>query len=149
MANSVSFPFSWAAQPGAWGPSSLLGAGFLYHILFPSWSGLQNWLNFQCTQLYNSSTPTPLEWHVFDRHRSKINVMQFTGHPLLVHQFVTVPWDFTLSHIFSQARPRQRNMLFRRLWNGMFGRVGSQYTTRSPRLLVFLSILFMLWCRWS
>ena len=58
--NSVSFPFSWAAQPGAWGPSlsgtcssfnhfsptattqsgvlraPLLGAGFLYRILSPT-----------------------------------------------------------------------------------------------------------------
>ena len=31
----VSFPFSWAAQPGAWGPT-LLGAGFLYRILSPT-----------------------------------------------------------------------------------------------------------------
>ena len=30
--NCVSFPFSWAAQLGAWGPT-LLGAGFLYRIL--------------------------------------------------------------------------------------------------------------------
>ena len=30
----------------------------------------------------------------FDHHRAEITVMQFTGHPLLVHQFVTVPWDF-------------------------------------------------------
>ena len=35
MAISVSFPFSWAAQPGAWGPT-LLGAGFLYRILSPT-----------------------------------------------------------------------------------------------------------------
>ena len=33
--NHVSFPFCWAAQPGAWGPT-LLGAGFLYHILSPT-----------------------------------------------------------------------------------------------------------------
>ena len=33
MAIGVSFLFSWATQPGAWGPASL-GAGFLYHILF-------------------------------------------------------------------------------------------------------------------
>ena len=33
MAISVSFPFSWATQPGAWGPSSL-GGSFLYCILF-------------------------------------------------------------------------------------------------------------------
>ena len=33
--NRVSFPFSCAAQPGAWGPT-LLGAGFLYRILSPT-----------------------------------------------------------------------------------------------------------------
>ena len=32
--NRVSFLFSCAAQPGAWGPT-LLGAGFLYRILTP------------------------------------------------------------------------------------------------------------------
>ena len=32
MAISISFPFSWVAQLGAWGPDSL-GAGFLYSIL--------------------------------------------------------------------------------------------------------------------
>ena len=30
----------------------------------------------------------------FNHHRAEITVMQFTGHPLLVHLFVTVPWDF-------------------------------------------------------
>ena len=30
----------------------------------------------------------------FDHHRAEITVMQVTGHPLPVHQFVTVPWDF-------------------------------------------------------
>ena len=33
--NCVSFPFSLAAQPGAWGPT-LLGAGFHYRILTPT-----------------------------------------------------------------------------------------------------------------
>ena len=143
--NRVSFPFSWAAQPGACGPSlsgcwfslphlisnssdpklvwsptdlsgawglPLLGAGFLFHILsptslIPNWligglrapsagcwfslphlvsnsSGPQlsigglnapsagcwfslphfvsNWLNFLCTELYNSSTSTFFLW---------------------------------------------------------------------------------------
>ena len=139
MALSVSFPFSRAAQPEARKPSSLLDAGFLYHIIFSklvwspncscsigglrassagcwsslphlvsNWSGFQNWLNFLCTELYNSSTPTqylPITGHrnmyfrrlwngMFDRHRAEITVMQFTGHSLPVHQFVTVPWDF-------------------------------------------------------
>ena len=35
MAISVSFPFSWAAQPEA-GTELSLGAGFLYHILSPN-----------------------------------------------------------------------------------------------------------------
>ena len=44
MAISVSFPFSWAAQPGAQGQASL-GASFLYRILsptrlIPNWSDL-------------------------------------------------------------------------------------------------------------
>ena len=43
---------------------------------------------------------------MFDRHQAEITVMQFTGHPLLVHLSVTVPRDFTLSHIVSQARLR-------------------------------------------
>ena len=59
--NRISFPFSWAAQPGAWGPT-LLGAGFLYRML--STTGLvskTNWLPV-FTELYNSSTPTFFLW---------------------------------------------------------------------------------------
>ena len=107
MAVSVSFPFSWASQPGAWGPASL-GAGFLYHIISPTRLISKNSLIFLCTELYNSSTPTqslPITGHrnmhfchlwngMFGRHWAEITVMQFTGHSLLVHQFVTVPWDF-------------------------------------------------------
>ena len=99
--NRVSFPFSWASQLGTWSPASL-GAGFFYRILSP------NSLNFLWTELYNSSTaneylPITGHWNkhfrclwndMFDRHRAEITVMQFTGHSLPVHQFVTVPWDF-------------------------------------------------------
>ena len=88
-------------------------ASYLYLVWFP------NCLNFLCTELYNSSTPTqsiigyrnsstPTQsitgyrnmhfrrlWNdMFDRHRAEITGMQFTGHSLPVHQFVTVPWDF-------------------------------------------------------
>ena len=39
-----------------------------------------------------------------DRQWVEITVMQFTGHSLPVHHFVTAQWDFfTLSHIVSQA----------------------------------------------
>ena len=68
----------------------------------------KNYLNFLCTELYNSSTliqSLPITGHrnmhfcrlwngMFDRHRAEINVMQFTGHFPPVHQFVTVLWDF-------------------------------------------------------
>ena len=75
------------------------GPAFCWVLAFSTTSCLQtlqspNWLNFLYTELYNSSTPTPLECHVFDHHRAEIIVMQFTGHPLPVHQFVTVLWDF-------------------------------------------------------
>ena len=43
---------------------------------------------------------------MFDRHQAEMTVMQFTGHSLPVHQSMSVPWDFTLSHIVSQARLR-------------------------------------------
>ena len=53
--NRVSFPFFWAAQPGTWGPS-FSGCWFsLLHLI-------SNSLNFLCTELYNSSTPTFFLW---------------------------------------------------------------------------------------
>ena len=91
------------------GPGAQLSAGyFLYSIISPTLLIPKLSLNFLCTELYNSSTPTqylPITGHqnmhfrhlwngMFDHHRAEITVMQFTGHSLLVHQFVTVPWDF-------------------------------------------------------
>ena len=82
--NSISFLFSWAAKPGAWGPS-LSGCWFSLQHLFSNcncsigglrahsagcWLSLphlvSNWLNFLCTELYNSSTSTFFLW----RHKS-------------------------------------------------------------------------------
>ena len=52
-------------------------------------------------------SPTQYLWNgMFDCHQAEITVMQFTGHSLPVHQSMTVAWDFTLSHIASQARLR-------------------------------------------
>ena len=52
-------------------------------------------------------SPTQYLWNgMFDRHQTEITVMQFTDHSLPVHQSMTVPWDFTLSHIVSQTRLR-------------------------------------------
>ena len=75
---------------------------------------------------------------MFDRHQAEITVMQFPGHSLPVHWSMSVPWDFTLSHIVSQVRLRISSHYCHRnvslpscvsLWNGMFGRVEGQYTT--------------------
>ena len=97
---------------GPEGPASLVlvfsTASYLQLIWSPKLVWSPNSLNFLCTELYNSSTPTqslPMTGHrnmhfrrlwngMFDPHRAEITVMQFTGHPLPVHQFVTVPWDF-------------------------------------------------------
>ena len=107
----VSFSFSRAAQPEARRPSFLLSAGFLYHILSPT--GLVSKLVSKLTGFLSSpsyiivQSPTQYIWNgMFDRHQAEITVMQFTGHSLPVHQSMTVPWDFTLSHIVSQARLR-------------------------------------------
>ena len=53
---------------------------------------------------------------MFDRHQAKITVMQFRGHPLPVHQSMSVSWAFTLSHFISQIRLRD---FFRLLAIGM------------------------------
>ena len=136
----VSFWFSWAAQPGAWGLSL---SGTCSHSSIFSPTGLQtNWLPV-FTELYNSSivhSISPHDWPsemchfrclwngMFDCHRAEITVMQFTGHSLPVHQSMTVPRDFTLSHTVSQARLGQWNMQLPHLWNDMFDRVEGQYT---------------------
>ena len=71
--NRVSFPFSWAVQPGGWEPSLSGTCSSIQNLL-------SNWMNFLCTELYNSSTSTQslpitgqrnmqlqpsLEWHVW------------------------------------------------------------------------------------
>ena len=49
--NSVSFPSSWAAQPGAWGPS-----------LSGTWSSFQHLSNWSELQLLNRGPEGPLCW---------------------------------------------------------------------------------------
>ena len=96
----VSFSFPRAAQPEARG-LTLLGAGFLYRIFSPNWSGLQKLTDFLSSPSYIIvQSPTqylPITGHLngmFDRHQAEITVMQFTGHSLPVYQSATVPWDF-------------------------------------------------------
>ena len=77
--NRVSFPFSWVAKSGAWGPT-MLGTGFLYHILSPTGlvSKLTNFLSspsyiivqsptqyLPITDHRNVSLPPSPEWHVW------------------------------------------------------------------------------------
>ena len=126
----VSFSFSWAAQPGACGPSLsgtyshssllsqtglqtcwgsrgplLLGSGFLYHKL--SLTHLISNSDFLSPPSYIIiNRPLNLWNGMFDRHQAEITVMLFTGHSLPVHQSMLVPWDFTLSHIISQVHLR-------------------------------------------
>ena len=137
--NSVSFPFSWAAQPGAWGPASMV-LGPHYSIFSPTATAQSGVLrapsarcwfslpylspthsNFLCTELYYCFTPTqslpitgqrnmqlPPFWNgMFDHHRAEIAVMQLTGHPLPVHQFVTAPWDFNPVPYCQPSSPMQ------------------------------------------
>ena len=93
-----------------WSPTLNRGPeGSLCWVLaFPTTSCHQLVWFPNCTELYNSSTSTQSPsttdirnmhfrrlWNgMFDRHRAEITVMQYTGHSLPVHQFVTVPWDF-------------------------------------------------------
>ena len=114
ISNSSDPQTPWSGVPRA--PSA--GCCFLYRIISPTlWS--PNSLNFLCTELYNCSTSTqylPITGHrnmhfcrlrngMFDRHRAEITAMQFTGHYLPVHQFVTVPWDFNPVPYYQPSSP--------------------------------------------
>ena len=59
--NNVSFSFSCAAQPGAWGPNLSGACSSFQHLL-------SNWLNFLCTDLYNNLTSTLLSASVTISH---------------------------------------------------------------------------------
>ena len=131
--NSVSFPFSWAAQPGAWGPS-LSGTWFSFQHLLSNWSEaltaqsgvlrapsagcwfslqhlLSNWLNFLSSGLYDNLTSTLLPASVTISH--SIQPLDSQGYILIfldrMHQL------FTLVHFL--------------FWQ--LGRVGGQYATIS------------------
>ena len=109
---------------GGPGPT-LLADGFLYCILSassldPNSSG-PKWplrpdvaflttshLQMSRTQLSYIIVRRPLDLcnRMFNRHQAEITVMQFRGHSLPVHQFMSVPWEFfSLSHFISQFPP--------------------------------------------
>ena len=100
--NCVSFPFSWAAQPGAWEPSlsgtwssfqhllsnwsdlqllnrgswgpPLLGAGFLYHILSPT--GLISNCSIGCPE-------GPLSWVLVFSTASYLQLIELPVHRVI------------------------------------------------------------------
>ena len=92
-----------------------------------------------CAELYYCFTPTQsilmasqagichfrcLWSGMFDHHQTEITVMQFRGHPLPVHQFLTVLWDF--NPVNQPSSPTQSLV-----------RVGGQYTTLRGRKTEF------------
>ena len=117
--NSVSFPFSWAAQPEAKGPT-LLGAGFFYRILSPT-GLISNWLNFLCTELYNCSMSTFFLW------ASQIALIQpVHGQGYILIFLYRTHLLFTLAHFL--------------FWQT--DRVGGQYTTLPhPNLWIWLKVV--------
>ena len=130
----VSFSFSRAAQPEAQRPT-LMGAGFLYHILSPA------------SLVPNSSPPSyiivqsptqSLEWHVWSSssgnncHAVQRSLSSGASVYECIVGFYLVP--------FSQPNPPTRLLSIighsnvslpfgASLWNGMFSQVEGQYTT--------------------
>ena len=100
--NSVSFLFSCAAQPGAWGISLSWCWFSLLHLI-------SNWSNFLCTELNNSSTPTFFLW------ASQIALIQ----PVHGQGYILIFLD-RMHLLFTQV-----HFLF---W--LPGRVGGQYTAQ-------------------
>ena len=104
-----------------WGPGSpaLCWVQFSLQHHFSISSDTQTlWISCALSYII-SSTPTqslPITGHrnmhfchfwngMFDCHRAEITVMQFTGHSLPVHQFVTVPWDFNPVPYYQSSSP--------------------------------------------
>ena len=103
--NSLSFPFSWAAQP--WSPASL---GHVPHLsIFSPTDLISNWLNFLSPGLYNNLTTTLLPGSVTISH--SIQPVHGQGYILIF-----LDWMHLL---FTQV-----HFLFWQL-----GRVGGQYAT--------------------
>ena len=141
----VLFSFSWAAQMRAWGPTL---SGTCSHSSIFSPTGLvskltdflssPSYIIVQLPTQYLSITghrdvslPLSLEWRVW-LLSSGNNCHAVHSHSLPVHQSMTVQRVFTSSHIVSQTHLRQWSIHFRHLWNGMFGGVEAQFTTKVP-----------------
>ena len=89
--------------PGA--HSAGCGLSLLHLVLNSSDLWLTDFLSSPSYIIVQS--PTQYLWNgMFDCHQAEITVLQVTDHSLPVHQSMTVAWDFSLSHIVSQARLR-------------------------------------------
>ena len=99
--------------------------GPLRWVLFSLPHLVSNSSDLQLTDFLSSpsyiivQSPTQYLWNgMFDRHQAEITVIQFRGHPLPVHQFLTVLWDFNPVPYYQPFSPMQSLV-----------RVGDQYTT--------------------
>ena len=63
---------------------------------------------------------------MFDHHQVEITVMQSRDHPLPVHQFLTVLWDFNPAPYYQPSSPTQSLV-----------RVGGQYKTLMAQIDLF------------
>ena len=73
----------------------------------------------------------------FDHHRAEITDMQFIGHPLAVHQFVTVPWDFKPVPYCQPSSPTPMECATSTVF-GMAFLAGSKVNIQHLHLLFFL-----------
>ena len=88
--------------PSAW-------CGFTYHTSSIPYSN-SNW-NSNLTELFIVQCPLDLWNRLFNRHPAEITVMQFTGYSPLVHQSMSVAWEFFLARPISSANFRPRDFL--------------------------------------
>ena len=126
----VSFSFSWCSTggPWAWGPSYLLSAGFLYHILSPTGlvSKLTDFLSSPSYIIVQSPTQS-LEWHVWSSSSGNnchaVHRSLFSGASVYdcTVGFYLVPYCQSSPPMRLLPITAIRMCHFRCLWNGMFG----------------------------
>ena len=142
----VAFPTT-SYQKLLWSPTHQVpkapSAGISLPHLISNFSGPQlsdflSWLSYIIVRRPLNRPLNP--WNgMFDRHQAEINVMQFRGHSLPVHQSMSVSWDFYLV-LFRQPNPPTRSLSITghwnvslpsgaSLWNDRFGRVEGQNPT--------------------
>ena len=126
--NSVSFPFPWAAQQGAWGPS-LSGTWTSFQYLLSNWSELQLqllnggaegplcWMLVFSTASYLQLTRTSCRWGYIIIWRP-LFFLRASIQPLDSQGYILIFIDW-MHLLFTQV-----HFLF---WH--LGRVGGQYTT--------------------